>query len=88
MKQVLSVEDIYPAVDELVVELKAAGASRLAASLHHRVHQVAWTSRSELFEELQKVLGQGLESDESTLPEMLRNQIDRVLSVIGGSMES
>jgi len=65
MIQVQTVEDIYPALDELVAELKAAGHPRLATILHHRMHQVAWTARSELFEQLQDVLAEALKSDEA-----------------------
>ena len=87
MIQVQTVEDVYPALDELLVELKAASQSRLAAILHHRMHQVAWTVRSELFEELQNVLTKALESDEARLPELLKEQIERVLLVIGGGRD-
>lgn len=86
MKRVETVEDIYPALDELVVELKAIGKSRLAAILNHRVHQVAWTARSELFEELQKILAETLKSDQVQLPELLDEQIQRVLVVIEESL--
>jgi len=80
---VQTVEDVYPAVDELVVELKAAGHSSLATVLRHRMHTVAWTARSELLEELQDVLGRALRLDDLALPEVLKNQIERLLLVIG-----
>jgi hypothetical protein len=81
MKQVETIEDVYPALDELIVELKAAGCARLAAILDHRMHQVGWTARSELFEELNNILTKALGSQEPTLPEALQ-QIERVLLVI------
>ena len=82
MKQVQTIEDIYPALDELAVELKTAGELRLAAILHHRMHQVAWTARSELFEELRTVLTNALKPDGVKLPQSLKEQLERVLRVI------
>ena len=88
MIQVKTIEDVYPALDELVVEFKTAGYPRLATILHHRMHQVAWTARSELFEELQNVLTKALESDGATLPELLKEQINRVLLAIRNFLKS
>lgn len=82
MINVQRVEDVYPALDELIVQLKLAGLSRSAAIIHHRLHEVAWTTSSELFEELQRALTGTLESDGSKLPELLRGQIERILLVI------
>ncbi len=81
MKQIQTVQDVYPAVDELVVDLKTSGESRLAAILHHRMHQVAWTTGSELLEELQDVLAGALKS-EAKLPQSLKKQMERILHVI------
>jgi hypothetical protein len=88
MIQVQTIEDVYPAVDELAVELKAAGHPRWAAILHHRMHMVAWTTRSELFEELQNVLTGDMESDGAKLPELLKEQIDRVVLVVGNFLKA
>jgi hypothetical protein len=46
------------------------------------MHQVAWTARSELFEELRDVLTDALKSDETKLPGELKQQMERVLVVI------
>ena len=81
MKQVQTIEDVYPAIDELIVELKAAGCTHLAAILDHRMHQVSWSARSELFEELNDILTKALGSQEPTPPEALQ-QLERVLLVI------
>lgn len=79
-------QDVYRALDELGAELKAAGDSRLSAIIHHRLHEVAWTTRSELFEELDRVLTKALEPNEATLPQPLKEQIERVLRVIRNSL--
>jgi len=49
MKPVRTVEDLYPAIEELIAELKASGESKLSTILDHRMHRIAWTARSELF---------------------------------------
>lgn len=87
MKQIQTIEDIYPAIEELIAELKLANHSKLAGILHHRMHQVAWTSRSELFEELQSVLMEALQSEGSHLPEPLRNQMQQTARAIDSYMK-
>jgi hypothetical protein len=82
MKQVQTIEDVCPAVEELIAELKALEGSNLSAILDHRMHRVAWTARSELFEELQKVLTKALESERADLSGAARNQMRLVLRVI------
>jgi hypothetical protein len=88
MIQVQTVEDVYPALDEVVAKLNAAGQSRLATILHHRMHQVAWTARSELFEELRDVLTDALKSDAGKLAVELKQQMKRVLVVIRDYLEA
>ena len=62
MKQIQTIEDVYPAIEELIAELKLGSRSHLADILHHRMHLVAWTTASELLEELHCVLGEALQS--------------------------
>ena len=81
MKQIQTTEEVYPAIEELIAELKLGSHSKLAAILHHRMHQVAWTTRSELFEELQSVLTKALEC-ETSLATPLRDQVHQVLTVV------
>jgi hypothetical protein len=88
MIQVQTIKDVYPALDELVAELNEAGQSRLATTLHHRMHEVAWTARSELFEELRDVLTGALKSDAGKLPAELKQQMERVLVVIRDYLEA
>ena len=88
MIDVQTVDDVYPALEELIVELKRDGEPRLAALIQHRLHQVAWTTRSELFEELQRVLGGALESDETAASSTSRDQIQRVLLVVEESLRA
>ena len=84
MKRIQTVEDVYPAIEELIAELQLGSHSKLANILHHRMHQVAWTARSELFEELQSVLAEALQSDGPTLPEPIRNQMRQIVRIIEG----
>jgi len=52
------------------------------------MHQVAWTTRSELFEELRDVLTDALKSDEAKLPVELKQQMERVLVIIRDFLEA
>jgi len=76
------VEDVYPAVEKLIDDLKSSGHVRLATILDHRMHKVAWTSGSELFEELQRLLSQALESEAQDLPEVTKDQMRQIIKLI------
>ena len=88
MIQIHTFDDVYPAIDELIIELKGAGQTRLANILHHRMHVVAWNSRNEIFEELSKVLTISLKSDQDKLPKLFKEQIEHVLFVINNFIDS
>jgi hypothetical protein len=60
MEEIRTVQDIYTSVDALVAELNSLKLSGLANTLSFRVHKVAWTSGSELLEELQAVMSEAL----------------------------
>lgn len=78
MIDINTVEDVYPAVREIIGELKNAGLEKTAAILTHRMTKVPWNSRSELFEELEKVLSETTANHQSELPVALADQIQRV----------
>lgn len=82
MIRIQTAEDVYPTLDELVAELDKTGQSRLAIILHHRMHQVAWTARYELFEELRDVLTDAVRSEGTKMPGELKQQMERVLVII------
>ena len=88
MKQIQTIEDVYPALDELIAELKAADQSRLATVLHHRLHEVAWTSGLELFEELRTVLTRAVQSDDPKLPEQLKGNAEQIMHALDGHLNS
>ena len=67
--EVRSTADLYPVVEDLILRLKRDGATRLAAILDHRMHKVAWTSASELLEELRAVLANAVQNKEPLTPE-------------------
>lgn len=79
MLDVRTIDDIYPAVREIIEELRKAGLENQAAILTHRMTKVAWTSRDELFEELVKVLAEVVTKETSNLPAPLSDQIRVVL---------
>lgn len=88
MKQIQTIDDVYPAIEELISELKLASHSKLAGILYHRMHQVAWTVRSELFEELQNVLMEALKSEGVNLPEPIRDQMQQTVRVIDSYLKN
>jgi hypothetical protein len=47
---------------DLITRFGRDGEKRLASILDDRVHKIAWTSASELLEELKRVLGDGPKS--------------------------
>jgi len=79
--EVRAPEDLYPMVEDLIVRLRRDGASRLAAILDHRMHKVAWTSASELLEELRTVLGQ-VDKGTEPMTEQAQAAIARVIAGI------
>ena len=53
MINVKKIDDIYPAVEELIKILAQNNEQHYSDVLSHRMYKVSWTSRDELFEELQ-----------------------------------
>ncbi len=82
MKSINTVDELYRAIDELIIELSAAGYSALADILNHRLHKVAWTTGSELLEELQKILSDTLRAQETTLPTDIVCRVSELLRII------
>jgi hypothetical protein len=79
-------KDVYPAVVELTTELNSLGVSQLAAGLHFRMHQVAWTTGSEFHEEPMAYLGEALEPPGADLPEPIARQMRRIVEVIAADI--
>jgi hypothetical protein len=48
--------DLYKKLNQLIKELRASGKIRLADILDHRTNKVAWTTSSELFDEIRNIL--------------------------------
>lgn len=82
MIDIKTVDDIYPAVEEIIERLRAHPISKLSAILDHRMHKVAWTTRDELLEELHKVFSTAITEKEVFFDLEIRNQIDMLLRVI------
>jgi hypothetical protein len=76
------IEEVYARVDQLAVDLKAAGVGKLAAVLDHRLHKVAWTTQSELLEELRKILSRIDCSERESLPKPLAESVKALLSSV------
>ena len=76
--------DITAALDRLVAALRLQKDARLAAVLHHQLHQAAWDSHSELFCALSQLLRNAQASQVSSYSETTRAQIDEILCAIDG----
>ncbi len=79
-REIKTVQDIYAAVDILVTELASQNLVELANKLSFRVHEVAWTSGSELLEELQEVINDAL--CVGNLPPSIETDVKNILRAI------
>ena len=80
MKNVTTPQDIHPAVEELILLLKERGQAKISSILEHRMHEVAWTSASELHEELRNVFCEAISKSDVT-PEIVE-QMKKLIAVI------
>ena len=82
MTKIKTASDIYPAVEELIKQLRLYPKSNLSAILDHRMHKVAWTTRSELLEEIYNVLKQSRSDNVSLFDTDIKDQIDQLIDAI------
>ncbi len=75
-------ENVYPAVKELIEELKLSGQAKLAETLHHRMYEVPWTTGTELYEELKNIFTEILTSKKIEVSESLKNQMKEIVLTI------
>jgi hypothetical protein len=79
--------EVYAAVDQLIASLRSAGQSKLAEILHHRLHVAAWTTSSEVLEELQTVLNDTLKErgtiSTGALHDLIRSIQIKIDAVLG-----
>lgn len=82
MTTINSLNDLYAEIDRLIGKLKSAGHVRLADILFHRLHKVAWTSGSELQDELTRILEEALQGRPGNLEADLQQDIGSILSAL------
>jgi len=75
-------QDVYTTVAELIVGLNAQGHRKLARILEHRMYKVPWTSSSELFEELEKVLTNALTEYKSLLDNQSMDKVRSIVAIL------
>ena len=56
MQIVNTIQDVYPAIEEVILLLNNDRHKEFSVKLDHRMHQVSWTSSSELLEELKDII--------------------------------
>lgn len=83
MINIEKIEDIYPAIDELIIALDKSDRQRYFSKvLKHRMYEIAWTTRSELLQEISKVLKDLIENEKNNLDDAISGQIDKILNII------
>ena len=75
-------DDLYKKINQLVKDLHISGKTRLAEILDHRINKVAWTTSSELFDEIRNILNKELKTDENKLSAITKDQISNLLKAI------
>ncbi len=74
--------DLYKKLNQLIKELRASGKIRLADILDHRTNKVAWTTSSELFDEIRNILEKEQKTNAAELSANLKDQINALLQSI------
>lgn len=82
MMAVHTTDDIYPALREIIEVLRLSGLDKYAAVLAHRMTKVAWTSQTELFEELVRVLSDIEASQDAAMSATLSKQVRLLLKML------
>jgi HPt (histidine-containing phosphotransfer) domain-containing protein len=77
--------DLYAEIEGLIAKLESAGYRHLAEILSHRIHKVAWTSGSELMDELARTLEQVLQGDFGEIGANLQQDVRNVLNAVRGN---
>jgi hypothetical protein len=79
---VQNAENLRATVDQLVAKLRLERDLRLAAVLHHHLHEASWDTQAELIAELQRVLRNTLESSVSRHSSSTAVQIEGILAAL------
>ena len=79
MEKINKIKNIYAEIDDLIAILNEEGERCISDIIRHRMYKISWTSRSELFEELQKVLKNYIKKKGSNLDTLVVNRIEVIL---------
>ncbi len=85
MRNVTVIDDVYPAIKEIIQLLKETENEELSSTLDHRMYQVCWTTGNELLEELMNVLQNYMASDHF-IENKMREHMKKIVAVIKGSI--
>jgi len=81
-------QDLYNRLDEVCERLTAAGMKQEGKRIHTLVHEVAWTTSTELFYELECVIGGILHNPPSaTLPVDLRGELETYFKLLAEALD-
>ena len=81
MKRYFSNQDFYNHIDEMVEILRSTELSKSAEKVDFLIHKVAWTTASELFEELRNEFV-ALKESEIELPSKVHETLEQFINTI------
>jgi len=82
MIKVEKLEDVYPAIDELINQLSNNDNAIIARTIYHRMYKVSWSCRDELLEELYQILNNVIISNSNDLTLDIKQQIAEINNII------
>jgi hypothetical protein len=72
----------YEPFDKLIISLRADGLLKESDILHHRIHKVAWTTSSELFEELGQVIKKIRQENPPSLSDVSKEHVSEAIEMV------
>jgi hypothetical protein len=69
-------DSVYVELDNIIKELEKLNFKQLSTTFNHRIYKIAWTTRTELFDEIRSVLKA---ENIKLLPQELKTKIEEVL---------
>jgi len=82
MQSMSNTDGIYCAVGQLIALLHEVDQDRVADILDHRLNRVAWTSGSELLEEVRNILEDGEHLQNVTCTPQLAERVAAIVEMI------
>jgi len=83
MRTLKNNQEFYEHLDKICSRLRLIGMSKEADQIYYLLHKVAWTSSSELFEELELVFKNLLSASNATkIPQELKKELIGYIEIL------